>query len=337
METQRMRLDMERPRPEGMNSLIVELEHYRRQSEWLSCVNDLHTRLAGAVDLPAMIEAFSVWLMPLVEHDLIAYNNPVRKRVHLYCSCHGPDRRKVIEAAESMFEAVPDCQQACCWTHMDFHVQSYRFQPPQAGGIMLVLRKDRKISDYESHVLDKALRILNDPLQRAMEYEDLYEQASRDTLTGLANRRVFEERSLPLLDSARRHGRPITLACMDLDRFKQVNDTHGHQVGDVVLQEIAGTIARMVRSCDLLARMGGDEFMLLMLDTPIDAARVLADRLCRAVEELDLPGIGKGAVGISIGLAEWRPECSREELIQRADEALYQAKENGRSRVSLAN
>ena len=98
---------------EKLNSLVVELEHYRRQSEWLSCVNELHARLAGAVDLPAMIEAFSIWLMPLVNHDLIAYQNPERERVHMFCSCHGPERREIVGAADQIFTDWPEERSEC--------------------------------------------------------------------------------------------------------------------------------------------------------------------------------------------------------------------------------
>lgn len=317
----------------NLNNLVVELEHYRRQSEWLSCVNDLHARLAGAVDLTAMIEAFSIWLMPLVPHDLIAYRNPERERVHMFCSCHGPERRHVVEAASDIFNH---------WSHRDGYSEIgdekyfvYDWQVEDARGcvLLVVLRKHKEFSEYESHLMAKGLAILHEPLQRALEYEDLYEQASRDSLTGLANRRVFDERIDSILGSAQRHGHPVTLACMDLDKFKQINDNYGHQVGDLVLQQVSKLMERMVRGCDMLVRMGGDEFMLVMSSTNIKEANILATRLCRAVEELDLPSAGKGNLGISIGLFQWDGKISKDEWIQQADEALYQAKEDGRSRV----
>ena len=315
-----------------MNSLVVELEHYRRQSEWLARVNELHVRLAGAVDLSAMLEAFSVWLMPLVNHDLLAYNNSDRDRQHMLCSCHGPERRRVMAVAKKIFNQQ-QCQESCCWTSDEFYIQSWQLSEYDGSGLMLVLRQERKIGEYEGELLDKALNVLSDPLQRALEYEDLYEHASRDSLTGLVNRRVFDERIGPIISQAERHGHPVTLACMDLDRFKQINDNFGHGVGDLVLQQVAVTMESMVRSCDVLARIGGDEFMLVMPDTKLGAARVLAERLCHTIESLDLPGVGPDIIGISIGLVEWHKDMAGNEWIQKADEALYKAKADGRSRV----
>lgn len=317
----------------NMNSLIVELEHYRRQSEWLSMVNELHARLAGAVDMPAMLEAFSVWLMPLVNHDLLAYNNVERARRHLLCSCHGPERRQAMAVAKEAFASQPDCGESCCWSKDGYHIQSWQLNKFSGSGILLVLRKGKKIGGYENQMLAKGLQILCEPLQRALEYEDLYEQASRDALTGLMNRRVFEERITSVLAQANRHGHPVTLACMDLDNFKQINDTYGHGVGDLVLQKVSASMERMVRNCDILARMGGDEFMLIMPDTMLAAAKVMANRLCRTINQLDVPGAGPGVLGVSIGLVEWQPGLNKKQWIQKADEALYKAKAAGRCRV----
>lgn len=320
----------------NLNSLIVELEHYRRQSEWLALVNELHARLAGAVDMPAMLEAFSVWLMPLVPHDLLAYNNPERSRRHLLCSSHGPERRQAMAVAKTAFADPEAKAESCSWFQDNFYIQSWQLDRFSGSGILLVVRRDKKIGEYENQVLAKGLGILCEPLNRALEYEDLYEQASRDTLTGLSNRRVFQERLTTTMAQAERHGHPVTLACMDLDKFKQINDTYGHGVGDAVLQQVAATMERIVRSCDILARMGGDEFMLLMPDTPLDSAEILANRLCQTIHQLDLPGAGPGLLGISIGLVEWQPGLDGKQWIQKADEALYKAKSEGRSRVCSA-
>nr|MBF0221100.1 GGDEF domain-containing protein [Desulfobulbaceae bacterium] len=318
----------------GLNSLVVELEHYRRQSEWLSLVNELHGRLAGAVDLPSMLEAFSVWLMPLVPHELLAYNNQVRERLHLLCSCHGPERERAMKIAKSALNNAPACENSCCWTEEEFYIQSWQLDAFRGSGLLLLLRKDRQIGEYELQLIAKGLKILCEPLQRALEYEDLYEQASRDALTGLVNRRVFDERIDPILAQSKRHGHPVTLACMDLDKFKHINDTYGHAVGDLVLQKVSSAMERMVRSCDVLARMGGDEFMLIMPDTDLKSAKILANRLCEKIGKISISALDKGEIGISIGLVEWNAKFDKKLWIKRADEALYKAKSNGRSRVS---
>ena len=319
----------------GMNSLVVELEHYRRQSEWLSLVNELHERLSGAVDLPSMLEAFSVWLTPLIPHELLAYNNQLRERLHFLCSCHGPERIRAVKVAESAFKNGPTCDNSCCWSDDEFYIQSWKLDAFQGSGLLLILRKDRKIGEYESQIINKGLRILCEPLQRALEYEDLYEQASRDALTGLVNRRVFDARINPILAQSKRHGHPVTLACMDLDKFKSINDTYGHAVGDMVLQKVSAAMERIVRSCDVLARMGGDEFMLIMPETDLGSAKILANRLCKIIGNLSLPSLDKGAIGVSIGLVEWDHESEPKAWVQKADEALYKAKFSGRSKVCI--
>lgn len=332
--------DREKTESINLDYLMVELDRYRRQSEWLKQVNELHARLACATDLQGMIEAFSVWLMPLVEHDLIAYRSLDRSRVHIICSCHGPERRLAMQTAEEVFEKR-DCllDDTCCeWG--PFFVQQWQmsFAVDTAAahqGCLMLLRRGTCIEAEETQILRDALEILGEPLQRALMYEDLFAQARRDMLTGLDNRRVFDERIGPLLETARRHDRPITVASMDLDHFKQINDTLGHAAGDSALQMVAKALTGMVRNSDLLVRMGGDEFVLALPDTDLDAARLLAERLCGAIDNLDLNAGDGSRLGVSIGLVQWSPEMSRDEWLQRADEVLYQAKKTGRCKVCV--
>ena len=331
--------DREKTGPINLDHLMVELDRYRRQSEWLKQVNELHARLAGATDLQGMIEAFSVWLTPLVEHDLIAYRSLDRSRVHIICSCHGPDRRLAMHTAEEVFEKI-DCQlDGTCCEWGPFFVQQWQMSFPAESaatqGCLMLLRRGTCIEPEETEILRDALEILGEPLQRALMYEDLFVQARRDMLTGLDNRRVFEERIGPMLETARRHGRPITVASMDLDHFKQINDTLGHAAGDNALQMVAKALTGMVRNSDLLVRMGGDEFVLVLPDTALEPARLLAERLCAAVDGLDLNAGDGSRLGVSIGLVQWNAEMGKDEWLQRADEVLYQAKKSGRCRVCV--
>ena len=156
---------------ENLNSLVVELEHYRKQSEWLSCVNDLHGRLAGAVDLTAMIEAFSIWLMPHVNHDLIGYQNPEREKIHMFCSCHGPERREVVDAAGKIFQDWPERGQAEHLHEGNYYVHNWEIQDSKGSVLLVVLRKDSDFSDYESHLVDKGLELLREPLLHLHKHE----------------------------------------------------------------------------------------------------------------------------------------------------------------------
>ena len=321
--------------PIGIDNLLVQLDHYRKQSDWLAMANRLHARLAAATDLQSIIEAFSIWLTPLVGHDLIAYRDSCGKREHILCSCHGPKRRKAMKVTQTLFKddrttagpAEPGRFQD------DFYGIKRILLFQDDGGQFILLRRDRELGTAELEILNEAIEILIEPLHRALYYEDLFEQAHRDALTGLENRRVFENRIGSLLESAKRHGHPLTLACMDLDHFKQINDTRGHAEGDKALCQVAETLGSMVRASDLLVRLGGDEFALVLPNTDLRAAKILAERLCRAVAALgdkDTKGVN---LGISIGLSQWRQGMSLETWLLRADETLYQAKAAGRSRV----
>lgn len=327
--------DIFKRKRENVDTLLVQLDHYRRQSEWLTRVNELQFRLACATDLPGMVEAFSVWLSPLVPHDLISYRSFERKREHTFCSCHGPERRRVEEIAFETFSNADYLADEASLQQGEFFVHVWKIFSEQECGYLMLLRHGTPIEIHESEVLVQAMKILAEPLLRALDYEDLFEQARRDPLTGLHNRRVFEGRIHSLLESARRHKHPITLLSMDLDRFKQVNDTLGHAAGDEVLRKVAKTMAQMVRGSDLLVRMGGDEFVMVLSNTEKNAARMLADRLCQAVDQLDICTPDGCRLGISIGLVQWQEDMSKEDWLLRADEVLYRAKAEGRCRVCM--
>jgi diguanylate cyclase (GGDEF)-like protein/PAS domain S-box-containing protein len=163
--------------------------------------------------------------------------------------------------------------------------------------------------------------------------EALSRQASTDALTGLANHRVFHEQVRAELERAHRHDRPLTIALIDIDHFKRVNDTFGHQVGDHVLVEVAQAIAAQARTGEVIARVGGEEFAWLMPDTAADGGWTAAERARQAIAELELGPVGRVAVSVGICCTE---EHDAQELIRAADLALYQAKQAGRNRTVVA-
>ncbi len=148
-----------------------------------------------------------------------------------------------------------------------------------------------------------------------------------DELTGLYNRRGWEESIPRELARASRERRPLYVALLDLDHFKDVNDTLGHQAGDKLLQDAAATWTGQLRAHDLLARYGGEEFALQFIAWPPEAALALVDRLREAVP---------GPNTCSAGLAQWDGQESPEELVARADLALLEAKHTGRNRTVVA-
>jgi diguanylate cyclase (GGDEF)-like protein len=159
--------------------------------------------------------------------------------------------------------------------------------------------------------------------------------ALTDPLTGLANRRQTDYRGTVAFKAARASGQPFCVLAIDIDHFKQVNDTHGHAVGDAVLQRVGRECQRTLRKLDLMGRIGGEEFTGLLPETAEPAARLVAERLRAGVEGLDLDDVAPGLrVTISLGVAQMRGEDSDfAGLLARADAAMYRAKQSGRNRV----
>ncbi len=162
-------------------------------------------------------------------------------------------------------------------------------------------------------------------------------QATHDALTGLVNRHEFERRLNEAVENGQRGDGQHVLCCLDLDRFKVVNDTSGHVAGDGVLREVAKVLRDAVRDSDTVARLGGDEFGLLLMGCPLDKARQIADDVCRAVAEHRFVWRDKiFNLGVSVGLVEIsRSSGSPEELLVAADSACYVAKKRGSGRVAV--
>ena len=316
-----------------IDQVMVELDHFRRQSERLNLMNKLHGRMAGVLDISAMIETYSVWLMPHVEHELVGYKNQVRAKKHLYCSGHGPKRRSILAFAEQLLNNSE--QQAKGYVSDDGHyAHKWLIETADDAGILIILKDERALSSDDIDLINESLLILAECLRRGIEYEELFESARKDALTGLANRRVFDERINDIMMAARRYKRPLTMASLDLDFFKLVNDNHGHQHGDMVLKQVAKAFRGAIRSTDLLVRIGGDEFLLVMDDTDLQSGRILAERLCEAVSDMGVQADANTKLGVSIGMSEWRKEEDLDEWMERVDDILYSAKSDGRSRVN---
>jgi len=177
-------------------------------------------------------------------------------------------------------------------------------------------------------------------VDNAVNHERLRLSGLMDPLTGVANRRFFERRLSEEIERWFRRQEPLVYMLVDIDHFKQVNDRHGHKVGDRVLQQVAELLGRDLRGADLLARYGGEEFMMLLPNTGGPDGVRIADRLCRAVAGHRFEG-GEAplAVTVSIGVAcldrssEFAGQSPAAWLFERADAALYEAKQSGRNRV----
>lgn len=178
----------------------------------------------------------------------------------------------------------------------------------------------------------------------ALENVRLHEEAQRlsltDGLTGIWNRRYFQMQFRQVLATATRFERPFSVLMLDLDRFKELNDTRGHQRGDAVLVEFSQRVKHTLREVDTFARYGGEEFIVLLSETDSEGARTTAEKIREAIRSQPFGAIGDEpvAVTVSIGVAAYpRHGNSFHEIVETADRALYQAKEAGRDRVEVGS
>lgn len=160
----------------------------------------------------------------------------------------------------------------------------------------------------------------------------LHSMSSTDELTGLMNRREINLRAPEIINQAKRYTHTIALLMIDIDHFKQINDTHGHLEGDRVLKELGQRLKTFGRQTDLIARFGGEEFIMLLPDTDATDARLFAKRLHKLVSEIE---INNTPVTVSIGITMSDGSHTLEELTKQADRALYVAKNNGRNRTEF--
>ena len=156
-------------------------------------------------------------------------------------------------------------------------------------------------------------------------------------LTGLYNRRYMENQTVLLVEHAANRGKMLSILALDVDHFKTVNDNHGHDVGDRVLQELANRLRHCVRNVDLICRMGGEEFVVVLPDAGMDIALKVAERIRRIVSAKPFDaGARSGPLGVTVSLGVALIEVAADtmdDILKRADEALYRAKREGRNRV----
>ncbi|MBI3778545.1 MAG: diguanylate cyclase [Gammaproteobacteria bacterium] len=206
-------------------------------------------------------------------------------------------------------------------------------------GVIYFYRKDR---DYflpdEIEILNTFAHLAAGAIESARLHERTQDLAVTDKLTGLRNRRMFDQRLMEEIAHATRNAKPLSLLMIDVDDFKRINDTHGHVGGDRVLQILGHVLSGQLWKVDLAARYGGEEFAVILPQTDFQAATNVAERIRRSIEETTIPMPDKHSVGVtvSVGVACF-PRCGEnpESLIEHADQALYTAKKEGKNRVCL--
>ncbi len=206
----------------------------------------------------------------------------------------------------------------------------------ESGTAALLRGGHGPVEETDRQLLEVFASKISIAMANAMHYQKMVsaeKAATTDYLTGLSNRRNLLNVGIPLISGAHRAGHPVALAVMDIDRFKSINDTYGHDGGDVVLRELGKMLKDRFRTSDVVARFGGEEFCVITPDTELEAARALFDGFRQAVESHPFQvGDKTLAVTISIGVSG-ETSGDIDTMITRADEMLYKAKNDGRNRV----
>jgi diguanylate cyclase (GGDEF)-like protein len=188
-------------------------------------------------------------------------------------------------------------------------------------------------------LLAEALGIFRPMVARIVRYtRELIRMATTDPLTGGLNRRSFTDRGLAELERAKRYDRATSILMIDVDRFKSINDSHGHSGGDAVLKELVTCLQERIRPSDILGRIGGEEFAVILAETDLPGAEIAAERIRHDVASLNVAlEAGSAAFTVSIGVAQFmRQATTLKPAMDRADRALYQAKADGRNRVVVS-
>jgi diguanylate cyclase (GGDEF)-like protein len=216
------------------------------------------------------------------------------------------------------------------------HSCSYQLHIEEMDMGKLEIYRGRKFVESELVLLENLLSILVYPLRNALQHKKAILRAYCDSLTGIRNRSTFEESFERELHLAQRHQQDLTLLVIDIDHFKQVNDQHGHAVGDELLIAVANRIQESIRTTDMLFRYGGEEFVAVLTNSDCEASYDIAERILQSVREIQLQ-IGTQVLGVSvsIGLACRDGQDDRHSLFNRADKAMYAAKHAGRDQIQV--
>lgn len=209
------------------------------------------------------------------------------------------------------------------------------------GAMLARLAVATRQMQHENHSLQSRLETSTDEISLLKaDLENLRHEAATDGLTGVANRRLFDEEIERAVARSVEDGAPLSLLMVDIDHFKTFNDTYGHPVGDQVLKLLAATVTACIKGRDTLARYGGEEFAVILPETALEGAMALAESIRRTVGNRQLrnrhTGESLGSIAVSIGVACLQTGEAPENLVSRADAALYQAKAAGRNRVRAA-
>ncbi len=263
----------------------------------------LSQSLQSSLDLRRILDLFFLHAQELVDIDGLEYRNN--------------DEQIIIQLEKSALH------------HCD-----YRLITPEDNLGELVFSRDRRFAEEELATLELLIGCLIFPLRNALQYRSALQTAMRDPLTGIGNRAALDNALHRELRTAERLHQELSLLMIDIDHFKSVNDTHGHACGDQVIKQVAEAILAVTRQTDMTFRYGGEEFVAMLSNTPLDIATAIAERIRRYIETNPIQCRDHEIqTTISVGVSCLKEQEPIKKLFDRADRALYQAKHLGRNRV----
>jgi len=253
-------------------------------------------------------------------------------------------RHELQKVIGSMQQGVDDSTSGLSNYLDSLHHFADKLADPQQPGFAAEVQKvmdDTRSTESSQRGLENRMGEMMDEVEYLRkQLEQVREESLTDALTGIANRKAFDQQLEHVYQESVAQQSPFCLVLSDIDHFKKFNDSFGHLVGDKVLRYVASTIKSCVKGKDTAARYGGEEFVLILPQTELKDAQVVADQIRQAVSIRELKdkraNRDYGFITISLGVAQYQPGEQPLEILSRADQALYQAKEQGRNRVEVA-
>ncbi len=266
---------------------------------------DISSALQTTLEFDELIKIFSNKVSSLVPHNSFIYNN---------------------EAFDLQISQGIVTQHSCTY--------ALKVEKLSLGSLTIMRRQ--KFNDDEIKLLETLLCSLIYPLKNATLYKQALKMAYTDPLTQTNNRTAFDNSLSREIQLANRNSRPLSIIFFDIDHFKNINDTYGHECGDIALSTAANCIKEALRDSDIVFRYGGEEFVILLSDTNLNGAKVIAERIRQQIENHRLAyNMEILKLTASLGISSLRGNDNKDSLIKRADNAMYRAKDNGRNQVQF--
>ncbi|MEQ1530697.1 MAG: GGDEF domain-containing protein, partial [Methylococcales bacterium] len=266
----------------------------------------ISSALQTTLEFNKLVSIFSQKIEELIPHSAFVYSNPEFE----------------LEVKSGVFTR-------------HFCNYALKFEEQQLGELKLM--RNQRFTESEMQLLESLLCCLIYPLLNATKYQHALKMAYTDPLTQVNNRTSFEDSVRREMSLAARNNKNLALIFLDIDHFKRINDDYGHDCGDITLTSVAKWIKENLRASDMVFRLGGEEFVMLLSDTDQSGAQLLAERIRQSIEHHAL-AVGMEVIKItaSLGVSVLQANDGMDTFIKRADEAMYSAKRNGRNQVMLA-